>query len=309
MTETIGVAGAAAIGDHIFHVDHLPEKGEIVTVTSFDGALVPGGCAPNIAVGIAALGRAGAKLYYPVGEDFDASGLLERWSACGVDCAGLTRVHGVPSGRAWMYMQEDGTTMCFALPGAAAVARPDGDAVLPDWVVVAPVLNEYTKTILDSAVRQRRRVVVTGIGSGALEPWLEALTALVVNRREAETLCRDLGAAGCAALSRRCPGLLVYVTDGGRGSALYENGGETRVPPVRCDRLTDFTGAGDAFTAGVVSALASGMAPDRAAWYGAAAASFVIERLGGQCGMPDWAALERRLRDQFPGGLNEKDGK
>ena len=300
MAASIAVAGAAAIGDYIFHVDHLPERGEIVQVTSFSAGLVPGGCAPNIAAGVATLGRAGAALHYPVGDDFDRSGLLEQWTRRGIDCGGLTRVPGVPSGCAWMYMQDDGATMCFGYPGAAAAAEPDPPQALPEWVVVAPVLNRYTAGYLDAALNQGCKTVATGIGSGGLGPWLGGLHALVVNRREADTLCLELGPVRCRALSAVYPELLLYVTDGGRGSRLYRGGTVYKIPPVQADRIADFTGAGDSFTAGVVSALASGVAPERAGWYGAAMASFVIERLGGQCEMPSWADLEQRLHSQFP---------
>ena len=57
MKKRISVVGGAAIGDYIFHVDHLPEKGEIVLINQPPRPLVAGGCAPNIAAGIAALDR------------------------------------------------------------------------------------------------------------------------------------------------------------------------------------------------------------------------------------------------------------
>lgn len=310
MPETIAVAGAAAVGDYIFHVDHLPARGEIVAITSRSAALVPGGCAPNIAAGIAALGLGRTELFYPVGDDFAETGLEEAWTARGIGCGGLARVAGAPSGRAWMYMQADGSTMCFAESGAAALAQPNLPGELPGWVVVAPVLNRYTMGFLEAAVSQGRRTVVTGIGSPSLEPWLSGLTALILNRGEAAALCAGLGCDGCAALSARYPALLLYVTDGGRGSSLWRQGDETKIPVLRAARLLDFTGAGDSFTAGVVSALAAGCGPERAAWYGAAMASFVVERLGGQCEMPAWPDLERRLAEQFPALFeSEKKGR
>ena len=275
MEQTIAVIGAAAIGDYLFHVEHLPDRGEIVRITEHSGALVPGGCAPNIACGIAALGRARPRLFYPVGDDFSATGLLEQWQARGIDCSGLTVVPGVPSGCAWMYMQNDGTTMCFSYYGAAASARAALPVELPEWVVLAPVLGDYTAGYLTEALRQRRKVVVTGIGKAALGPWLPELYGLIINRREAQELCQALDLPD-------------------------RPGAETRFPPVQAGQLVDFTGAGDSFTAGVVSALAAGIPPERAAWYGASMASFVIERQGGQCPMPTWEEIGARLDCQFP---------
>lgn len=300
MEQTIAVIGAAAIGDYLFHVEHLPDRGEIVRITEHSGALVPGGCAPNIACGIAALGRARPRLFYPVGDDFSATGLLEQWQARGIDCSGLTVVPGVPSGCAWMYMQADGTTMCFSYYGAAASARAALPVELPEWVVLAPVLGDYTAGYLTEALRQRRKVVVTGIGKAALGPWLPELYGLIINRREAQELCQALDLPDRRALSEAYPHLLLYITDGGEGSSLYRAGAETKFSPVQAGQLMDFTGAGDSFTAGVVSALAAGIPPERAAWYGASMASFVIERQGGQCPMPTWEEIGARLDCQFP---------
>ena len=82
--EQITVAGAAAIGDYIFKVDHLPEKGEIVQIKDSDFMFVPGGCAPNIAAGIASLGKAAPVLCYPVGKDSEGIEMEEHWKRKGI---------------------------------------------------------------------------------------------------------------------------------------------------------------------------------------------------------------------------------
>ena len=298
MKKRISVVGGAAIGDYIFHVDHLPEKGEIVLINQPPRPLVAGGCAPNIAAGIAALDRLTPVLCYPVGDDPDTAVMRRKWTERGIECR-LCEVPGRDSGRSWMFMQSDGTTMCFGYPGAADEAEPDTSS-LEDWVVIAPVLNRFTVAYLEAAIAGGRHVAVTGIGASPLLDFLKDIEVLIINQCECAALCGAGGFEGAAALSAAYPRLLLYVTGGSRGSSLYRGGAETRIPVAAADRLTDFTGAGDAYTSGLLSALLSGRDPVEAGWLGAANASFVVEQFGGQdISFPTWDMLFRRLEAQF----------
>ena len=294
----ISVVGGAAIGDYIFHVEHLPEKGEIVLIDQEPRPLVPGGCAPNIAAGMAALGRLAPVLCYPVGDDPDTAAMRQKWEQRGIACR-LSVAPGKDSGRSWMFMQSDGTTMCFGYPGAAEAAEPDTSS-LEDWVVVAPVLNRFTTAYLEAAIAAGRHVAVTGIGVPALLGYLHSVDALIINRCECASLCAAGAYRDAAALSAAYPELLLYVTNGSHGSALYRRGRETSIPAVAADHVVDFTGAGDSYTSGLLSALLSGHDPVEAGWIGAANASFVVEQFGGQdIPFPTWDMIFQRLEAQF----------
>lgn len=296
----IAVVGAAAVGDYIFRLNRLPEKGEIVRLDPGEpDKLIPGGCAPNIAAGLQSLGKIQPVLYYPVGRDLEALGIQAVWDEAGFR-RHLTVVEDTPSGRAWMYMQPDGTTMCFSMLGAAGAAVPAPEEIQEEWVVIAPLFNDFTRTYLEQAVRQGKRVTLTGIGDGEILPYLDRIDNLILNRCEANALCAAAGCEGEQALSRRYARLTIYVTCGSEGSVLCRSGRRTAIPPVHADRLVDFTGAGDAYTSGVLSALAWGADAEDAAYWGAANASFVLQNFGGLTGMPAWADLEARLKKQFP---------
>ena len=297
--QRIAVIGAAAVGDYIFRLDRLPEKGEIVRLDPGEpDRLIPGGCAPNIAAGLQSLGKISPTLYYPVGEDLKKLGIQAVWDETGIR-QHLTVVKGEPSGRAWMYMQPDGTTMCFSMLGAAGTANPPAEEIEEDWVVVAPLFNAFTRAYLEQAIRQKKRITLTGIGDGQILPYLDQVDNLILNRCEAAALS---AAAGCGeqALSRQYAGLTMFVTYGSQGSALYRSGWRTAIPAVQAERLVDFTGAGDAYTSGVLSALAAGAGVEEAACFGAANASFVLQNFGGLTGMPAWGDLEARLKKQVP---------
>ncbi|MEL7610562.1 MAG: PfkB family carbohydrate kinase [Bacillota bacterium] len=298
MQFTVTVAGAAAIGDYIFTVDHLPEPGEIVTITDYSGELIAGGCAPNIAVDSATLGLR-VQLYYPVGNDFAQTGLQERWEALGIAC-NLTQVPYAPSGCSWVFMQPDGKTMCFANPGAAALARPIIEKPFSEWVVIAPVLNEYTLICIEKAIAQKCKIIVTGIGNESLMSYMPHLHTLILNEREGKELCESTGLTSIAQLAARYKALHVFETHGGNGSFAYFDGKEYKIPIAKAQRAFDFTGAGDAYTSGVLYAFVNGLNIEQAGHIGALCASFTVETSGGQKGLPDKAMLASRMKTQFP---------
>lgn len=291
----VTVAGAAAVWDYVFPVDRLPERGGIVRVAEDCPDPLPGGCAPSIALGIAKLTGLRPTLLYPVGSEFAASGLGDRWSRAGVDCSRLTRVPDRRSGCSWMFMQPDGTTMCFAYPGAAESALPASVDPLGDWVIAAPVLGSFTRAVIDRAVAQRKKLIVTGICSAELMPYLPAAHAVFVNAHEADILARHMGARSVDELAAKFRGTLLFVTRGGAGSAVYVDGLAHGIPVVPAESVLDVTGAGDAYTAGAVSGLLRGLPPAEAGLVGAACASFAVEGYGGQGSLPDLAALKERL--------------
>jgi len=299
LKSTVSVVGAAAIGDYIFRLDKLPEKGEIVPINWFSMDLEPGGCAPNIAAGLAAHGVVTPVLYYPVGADFSQTNMLERWLAAGINCSKLTRVPDAPSGRAWVFMQADGSTMCFAYAGAADAAIVGDPGELSDIVIIAPVLNHFTKTYLLSAIRQNKTTLVTGIGSTELLPYLGQIDILIVNAYEAGQLCKLLGCENPEGILKQNLNLRVYVTRGAQGSTVYLRDETVEIPAVEADGVVDTTGAGDAYCSGVVGAMTMGKDAVKAAYFGAASASFAIENVGGQTNLPTWKRLEERLRSRF----------
>ncbi|HML67738.1 MAG: hypothetical protein BGN88_05970 [Clostridiales bacterium 43-6] len=299
MKQSVSVVGAAAIGDYIFRLDKLPEKGEIVPLNWFSMDLEPGGCAPNIAAGLASHGVVEPVLLYPVGSDFPQTKILERWLAAGINCSRLTRVPDVPSGRAWVYMQNDGSTMCFAYAGAADAAIASDPGELSDIVVIAPVLNHFTKAYLNKAIQDNKTTVITGIGSQSIIPYISQIDVLIINEYEAGQLCKALDCDGPVRILDNNPNLRLYVTRGARGSVVYMRDEIVEIPIVKEDYRVDSTGAGDAYCSGIVSAMVMGKDAVMAAYYGAANASFVLENVGGQTNLPSWKRLEERLKSQF----------
>ena len=195
-----------------------------------------------------------------------------------------------------------------------AFARPLGpDALPPSWrdvdlLLLAPVLGELDPAAFVRAVRAR----AVGLCVQGLVRDLRPGGAVVPRRLEPDpaslagvslaVLGEDEAAAQpdlVAALAAAVP--LVASTQGARGCALV-GGGRTRRVGVHPAREVDPTGAGDAFAAGMLLALARGDDPAEAARLGAAAASIVVEGRGGEALGRVGEAWQRAARIPVEGG-------
>ena len=300
----ITVAGAAAVIDYIFRVEKLPQPGQIKAILATDdrtGVPYCGGGAPNIACALARLGHQ-VSLIYPVGEEFPGSACERSWRDLGINLDGICAVTGEQSGSAYLFFQQDGDSMCFAFAGAAERAGVPPADNLADIVVIAPILNAFTKQVLEAAIRQGCDVVLTGIAFPQVAEYFDHIHTMIVNAGEADEMCRALGLTRPDQLAGRLNGRRLYVTHGISGSVAYFDDTKARIPVIKPVRFVDPTGAGDAYSAGVVSGLARRLDPEAAGLIGAATASFVVEHFGGQNHSLTWKTVRQRLLEQVPRG-------
>lgn len=291
----ISVVGAAAVGDFIFHVDALPKKGEIVQINNYNDKIQFGGCAPNIAIGISALGKVQPVLHYPVGDDYPI--YQHVWEQKGVVCD-ITKGTG-KSGVSWMFMQDDGSTMCFAWEGVANTTLWPAGKKLDRLVIICPVLNDYTLGCIKQAIQEKREILVTGIADSKLVPYLPYISCLSINNYEFKTLCANLHIDEDEFCSLY-PSMTLIVTKGGNGSKIQNGLMSYEIPVVVPDTIVDYTGAGDAYISGFTSARMAGYDLELSGYVGAATSSFVLEQFGGQEGLPSWSEVVRRIKNQFP---------
>jgi sugar/nucleoside kinase (ribokinase family) len=91
-------------------------------------------------------------------------------------------------------------------------------------------------------------------------------------------------------------GPVVAVTEGCRGSVLYENGREIEVPPFAADAL-DEIGAGDVYAVALFSRLAAGDSPSEAGRFASAAAALSLSGRGPKQ-LPDRDQIRAFLESQ-----------
>lgn len=287
--------------DRIFRLSHLPRPGETATITFLDDAVHAGGCGVNVAVGLARLGqRAGVACV--IGSDAEGRSFLRTLAEQGIDVRGVTAVDGARTSRSYLFSDPSGTVMNFFYPGAAGeVLAPPDLSQLPrcryGLVTVGPAA--YNRAFFRT-LRARGVPVVLQmrLDSDAYTPVLdEALAgswAVLMNRHEADFLLRRAGVATVPELFGPETGVLV-VTLGAEGAEAWTRDGHWRIPAAPARQVADTTGAGDAFTAGWLTGVLRGLPMPAALNLGAVVASFAVEQVGAQEGLPDLGRVAERL--------------
>jgi ribokinase len=246
--------------DLVVDVQRHPRPGETLLAHG-DPRRFAGGKGGNQAVAAAAAG-AGVVMVGAVGDDEGGTAYRRRLEERGVDVTALRTLSDVPTGQAWITVDDAGENAIVVIPGANgrvdAVALPDvgpGDVLLAQLEVPVPVVARAAR----AAHAQGARVVVNAAPYAALPPDVAALAdPVVVNEHEA----MQLGESGVV------PGSLL-VTFGAAGCSW--DGEQFHGEAVEGSDVVDTTGAGDAFCGALAAALAQGA--DRSAAVAAAMAA------------------------------------
>lgn len=218
----------------------------------------------------------------------DTAARLERH----FDTRGLVAVD-YPQARAWQIFEADGTRRELyrsdpIMPYIAG-ARPDhlppvyrharGYYLLQGFEGVAawrPILNGYIlweplQQVMIAGSHRRLAQTLRQTGVDLVSPNLSEARA-VYGRLSPEALVQALLADGAQAVALRM---------GADGSlAAQRDGAVFHIPAAPAARVTDQTGAGNAYCGGLLAGIVKGRSFEEAAAMGAVAASFCIERIG-----------------------------
>lgn len=260
-----------------------------------------GGAGRNIAAGLAALGKT-VELVTALGEDSDGRAIADDCATRGVELTWLP-VKG-RTGRYVAILDPDGDL------GAAYndMAIHELTEELPNevaerslasrwWFTDANLSSELLEDIALKADRPALAVAAVSTPKAVrLAGLLDRIDLLVLNRQEAEALLRHPAGEGtldevrdlAAGLLRKGPSI-VAVTASGAGAVIALEG-KCYAAPALDGTVTDTVGAGDAFAAGLLSALLDGEGPESWLARGLAAASIVIaesETVPDSLGMDD----------------------
>ncbi len=253
---------------------------------------VSGGCASNIAYGLALLGET-PLLFATAGRD--ASDDRDRLAREGVDVSGLLLHDDVFTASFFVSTDRDQNQIASFYTGAMARARdlsletldPQGIAL----VVVSP--NDPAAMARYAAECRRSEIPflydpsqqVARLSGRELREGLSGAAILVVNDYEFGILAYKTELSR-EDLEDRIP--VVAVTHGAQGSTISVRGVEGKsvrytIPPARLEReAVDPTGVGDAFRAGLIRGLRIGAPWATAGRMGSLAAVFGLEALGPQ---------------------------
>jgi ribokinase len=249
-------------------VERLPTTGETVLGKGY--RMDYGGKGSNQAVGCARLG-ADVALVAKIGDDAFADMALELYRDEGVDVTYLKQTSEAPTGVGFIMVEEGSGRNCISIdPGAndlltaAEVYQSDG-ALKSAAVVIAQL--EIPVSAAEAALQLgREQGLITILNPAPVRPLSNSLLRMVdvltPNQVEAKILAGQSANAvlppedAARELIRRGVRQVV-MTLGEEGAVLVNESSCQYFPAIRV-KAVDTTGAGDAFNAGLATALASG---------------------------------------------------
>jgi len=298
----VGVGNALLDLTHVVTSIPSPDDGAFAT----DRYEASGGVESNVAVGLSRLGHSAAVIAR-LGDDEYADRVLASLREEGID-ADRVRVEPGESAYCLVFRTEAGERVIVG--GGNSILRlqlREGD--LPTLAAAdVAVVSGYAPAMVLQAVLHRPadppavafdlagtmdELRERGYTRTLLDRTLPDVDLVVSNESAAESY---LGGTESPAAAFRERGVeRGALTRGADGARLWSPGSLVDVPPADVE-VTDTTGAGDAFTAGLIDAwLLRDESPGRAGRFAAAAAALNTRSVGAQRGLPERSTIEAFL--------------
>jgi ribokinase len=293
------------VTDLMCRTPRMPVPGETVFAGPFK--LGPGGKGSNQAV---AARRAGAEvtLLTKLGRDVLGEYAREAIAREGIDTRFIAYDEELATGAALIMVDAAGQNMitvsteaCEAL--SAAEVRAAAERIASSDVLLTQFEGSLVAMAEAIAIARRagRRVIVNPAPVRPVDPavWRGAFL-LTPNETEAEGLSgipvRDEASAVEAARAIHGLGVEYVIVTLGEAGALVFDGTAARLIPAVPVETVDTTGAGDAFSGALATALAEGRDVWEAAGFAVCAAALSVTRVGTAPGMPYRPEIEALYR-------------
>ncbi len=255
------VTGYAGL-DHVMRLGALPRKNQTAIVEARLSDTWPrqGGCAPNVARGIAAA-QIPTELVSWLGDDAEGERYLRDLRAEGVGTRGVSVREGEHTASTYLFYAADGGSMCFYDPGGVRSLGLSEEqqrlAVEADWLCVTVGPRGVSEDLLEAVPEGVRIVWSVKADPDAFPPavvrgLLARSGAVVFSHGERPFLERSVAPED--PLSLVTDGALLVETRGEDGVAVLA-GEDEHYYPVEPVPVADPTGAGDAFVAGMLARL------------------------------------------------------
>lgn len=288
----------SANADHVMSFEYLPSPGQ--TLMSKDYRLEHGGKGANQAVACARLCQAGNRIDFicHLGADGIADQMCQSWHDDGIHPDGITKVDGLSTGTAMIFVGADGENSIGVSLGAnaslttEALEKHQTLLVQADWLLVQ--LETPTTTVaqaLKSAKKHGANTLLNPAPATVLGTeiyrWVDIITP---NETEAEAITgievTDENTARLAAqMLHQLGPETVIITLGSRGAYLSCSEFEGIVAGVHVKPL-DTVAAGDTFNGALMVALSEGEAIRDAVNFANHAAAIAVTRPGAQRSIP-----------------------
>ncbi len=290
------------VADTSFRADRMPRMGETILGRSF--ALGPGGKGSNQAVSAGKLG-ADVSIITRLGRDDFAQMALQTWKSANVK-SGVVLDPDAHTGAAFIFIDDQtGDNAIIISPGTAAQISLKDIEINADLIISSDVFMTQLEQSIDVAqaglklAKEHGKITILNPAPAAqLKPDIFSLCDYITpNETEAEALTgisvKTKEDAKRAAEAFADLGVVTpIITMGERGAYLHGFG---MVPAFNAGRVTETTGAGDAFNGGLATALSEGKSPVDAVRFGCATASLSVTRAGTANSMPLREEVEKLL--------------
>lgn len=274
-------------------VDDVPRYESV----SFERAVLsPGGCASNVAIGLAALGVPTA-LICKIGTDIAADILKKTWSKFNLNLNYVKTEASVNTAVSVGLVDHDAQPRFIHTPGANRyLTIDDFPKELSDiadikvlhiagFFVLPGFLDERLKDFLKSA-RQGGWIVTLDVVNSKrywkpefLFPCLSEIDIFLCNRNEATKLTGYNDIQESAQHLRQLGARAVIIKAGKDGCFLHSDE-QIEMIPTQSVEAVDTTGAGDAFAAGLIAAIVKGKNLYESCLQGNACGAKIIQELG-----------------------------
>ncbi len=303
----IDVMGIGSLNyDYIYQVDSFATGDQQVVINRASGQ--PGGSAANSIYALAKLevstGFVGA-----VGADFEGEQILSHMREAGIDTNGIKTYSGQGTSKVIIYVDSKGERAMYSLPGVNTIFRMYEEDINKlnqcKFVIISAIPGkkqfEHIIEIVAQISENVNIVFMPGalyskLGFEKLKDIIKKTQILVLNRRELLDISGYEYPTGVNwLLGRDCN--IIAVTLGSEGSFITNSEQASKVPTIQipAEKVIDSTGAGDAFTAGLVFGLVNQKPLNFAALYGNILASACIQSLGARAGLINRDDLEGRF--------------
>jgi ribokinase len=282
-----------------------PQIGETVLGHGF--RTYPGGKGANQAVAVARLGCP-VKMVGRIGTDSFGEELLARITSEGVEPRFVLRDDEVPSGVAFITVDERGQNTIVVASGANMRLTPDDIDEAADAFNGAAVLLaqlEVPLAAVERAIELARRngvlVVLNPAPAQLLESHLlHKVDVLIPNQTELALLAGQ-ESTGASIEVLRSMGVKRLVVTLGENGALVVDGDQQEHMLAHRVPVVDTTAAGDAFAGAFAVALSEGQSIHESARWGNAAGALTVTRPGAQPSLPTRQELLDFLQTGKPG--------
>jgi ribokinase len=282
-------------------VDRFPGPDEETKTDKL--SLGGGGSAANVAVGAS---RLGVKSEFVGAIGFDAFGrvLLEELEHEGVDVTHVKVLAAINSGLTLLAVNRKGQVMMFGYAGASDMLYPSD---LNESCISSAEHVHITGLSLDTAVAATRIAneagvivsfdpgrIMSQLGMTELSPLLKNVHQILLNHEEAKRLTGESSLHDAARILMKAGPKIVIIKKGHDGVFAATSDSKFSVP-VYGVKVVDTTGAGDAFSAGFITAQLEGKNLRESVGFANATANLKITKVGARA-LPTRKAVERFVK-------------